>query len=385
MEEKRLFLESLSLSSLSADDPAEKKKNGPNSSSSSTRELLTSTLFWIGFGLFGWYFPRSLVHRETSILSLEPPYQMGGGGAVIVDFELNQPLVDPPTVDNLLLRSTSVVFPLIFIVLHAWYSNIPTLYTNSGSSSPNRIATKVQKIHRVATVISAFSAAIGLSEGSTVMIKLWVRRRRPNFYALCGFDISNRKCMGTLEEIREANFSFPSGHSSLVCCGMTFLVWYLHGASYGINTIQRSGDKTKSKFGFGSPRFFSLMVCTCFPWGWALFVAASRLVDHWHHPSDVLAGLALGFATCTIVYHHWYAPIWSPNAGIPLSLLVVSNTNNDNRYGAKTNAGPQTVAGSSIALTAGTKSSSSMTTTTTTTTKRRPNGESTVSKTGLDP
>ena len=98
---------------------------------------------------------------------------------------------------------------------------------------------------------------------------------------------------------------------------MTFLVWYLHGSSSGMNSTQH----------IESSRFFSLMIRTCLPWGWALFVAASRLVDHWHHPSDVLAGLGLGFATCTIAYHHWYPPVWSPYAGIPRALLVNKTTN----------------------------------------------------------
>ena len=154
--------------------------------------------------------------------------------------------------------------------------------------------------------------------------------------------------------LKQANFSFPSGHSSLVCCGMTFLVWYLHGAS-GINSIHYSHKRTKSRLALSS-RVFSLIVCTCLPWGWALFVAASRLVDHWHHPSDVLAGLALGFATCTIAYHHWYPPIWSPNAGIPRSLLMKTNTNNS--HCSTTDTAPHTAPESSI-------------TTTTTSTKRR--------------
>jgi hypothetical protein len=100
---------------------------------------------------------------------------------------------------------------------------------------------------------------------------------------------------------------------------MTFLVWYLHGANR-MSTVQHTTCTESS-------RIFSLVIRTCLPWGWALFVAASRLVDHWHHPSDVLAGLGLGFATCTIAYHHWYPPVWSPYAGIPRSLLLIKTTN----------------------------------------------------------
>jgi len=350
--ENRAFLPR-SLSSTNSDDPAEKNKQGgidtirrvavSSASPSSTRKLIGSTLLWIGFGLFGWYFPRSLIRRETSILSLQPPYQISGGETVIVDFELNQPLVDPPTVDNLLLRSTSIWFPFAFFVLHAWYSNIPYFNTDTVASTSTPSSTTLQKVYLVATVISAFSAAIGLSEGCTVIIKLWVRRRRPNFYALCGFDSVTKKCMADVVYVRDAHFSFPSGHSSLVCCGMTFLVWYLHGANR-MNNVQHTIE---------SSRLFSLVIRTCLPWGWALFVAASRLVDHWHHPSDVLAGLGLGFVTCTIAYHHRYPPVWSPYAGIPRALLLVKTTNiiNDSRA----DLSPQTMANSSMVTTANTK------------------------------
>ena len=71
-----------------------------SASSLSTRKLLGSTLFWIGFGIFGWYFPRSIIHGETSLSKLPPPYQESDGNTVILDFELNQPLVDPPTVNS---------------------------------------------------------------------------------------------------------------------------------------------------------------------------------------------------------------------------------------------------------------------------------------------
>ena len=116
---------------------------------------------------------------------------------------------------DFLLRSTSIGLPLIFLVIHAWLSETPAINDaeNAGdtNSSPNlndpaATSTALRfRIQRVANVISAFSAAMGLSEGCTVMVKLWVQRRRPNFYALCGFDAANQKCMGTLEHIREVS------------------------------------------------------------------------------------------------------------------------------------------------------------------------------------
>ena len=89
-------------------------------------------------------------------------------------------------------------------MLHSWYGRSPTFGndTASGNSKPKGL----QKVYLVATVVSAFSAAIGLSEGFTVMIKLWVQRLRPNFYALCGFDYSTLKCMADLERVREVRW-----------------------------------------------------------------------------------------------------------------------------------------------------------------------------------
>jgi membrane-associated phospholipid phosphatase len=56
------------------------------------------------------------------------------------------------------------------------------------------------------------------------------------------------------------------------------------------------------------------------PCSYSTFVAASRIVDNWHHPSDIIAGTLLGIACATIGYHAFYPPTTAVNAGIPLSL-----------------------------------------------------------------
>ncbi|KAG7347759.1 PAP2 superfamily protein [Nitzschia inconspicua] len=294
------------------DDPAEKNKG----STPHYRSMLFGSIFWMSFGLFGWYFPRFLIALETSIKDKPPPYQQTAAGDVILDFELNQPLVQPATVDSFLLKSTALYIPFLFLVIHAWTS---TPRRHGGISSSARGANNNPpgsiRLTLVSTAVSAFSMAIGLSEGITVMIKLWVQRRRPNFYALCGFDISTKSCMADLDHVREANFSFPSGHSSLICCSMIFLIWYLHG-HYDTNAIST----------LPSTRLCALFTYTLLPFGWAMFVAASRLVDTWHHPSDVVAGLGLGFAACTVAYHSWYPPIWSMHSGLPRSIIMVGRT-----------------------------------------------------------
>ena len=196
---------------------------------------------------------------------------------------------------------TSVWIPLLILLS---YSSI----SNKGS----------QRLIHVGTAVGGFATAVGLSEGATVMLKLWIQRPRPNYYSLCGFDKMLLKCTADLHHIREANFSFPSGHSSLANCGMTFLVLY----SVGMQICK--GKKVSVPFN------------VLIPWGWAIFVAASRLVDKWHHPSDVLAGLALGFFASTIAYHIWYPPIWSNMIGIPRSICLINNDSGMNKLASFT-------------------------------------------------
>jgi membrane-associated phospholipid phosphatase len=259
----------------------------------SSRPLVQQALCSILFGLFGWNFPRYLISIETTIQHNVPPFQKTQAGDVILDFLLNQNLTYPPTVGSSLLIWGSIWIPLVLVVMAAW------------SFAPHRPAHV--RWHDVHASFCGLITAVGLSEGATVLLKLYIQRRRPNFYALCGFDKQLLQCTADLEKIREASFSFPSGHSSLASCGMTFLVWFF------------LGKILLSRWNRSSTRILCTGACVL-PWGWAAFVGASRLVDQWHHPSDVLAGLLLGGLSSTIVYHIWYHPTWSDAAGHPWSL-----------------------------------------------------------------
>jgi hypothetical protein len=52
----------------------------------------------LAFGVLGWYVPRYLIYHEQGIEKKQAPYQTTSAGDVILDFTLNQPLVDPPTI-----------------------------------------------------------------------------------------------------------------------------------------------------------------------------------------------------------------------------------------------------------------------------------------------
>ena len=46
-------------------------------------------------------------------------------------------------------------------------------------------------------------------------------------------------------------------------------------------------------------------------------MAITRVVDYWHHPSDVLTGLALGFLTSFFVYRLFYPTLIHPYCHVP--------------------------------------------------------------------
>jgi membrane-associated phospholipid phosphatase len=198
---------------------------------------------------------------------------------------LHTPLCLSPVCSENMLVYTSVHLPLLWVVIMAWMG---LRSQSTGTTNSRR-----QRWHDVHGAVCGLLTAIGLSEGATVLLKLYIQRRRPNFYALCGWSNELLRCTAPLVKLREANFSFPSGHSSLTSCAMTFLAWFLLS-----KVVAARG-----------PRWLALSSCVL-PGAWAAFVGASRLVDHWHHPSDVVAGLLLGGICSTAAFHTWYPPVW---------------------------------------------------------------------------
>lgn len=182
------------------------------------------------------------------------------------------------------------------------------------------------QMHELRASLCGLFVSLGLSEATTCTLKLYVSRHRPNFYALCGFDPTTLQCMApSLAHVHEATLSFPSGHSSLSFCGMSYLMYFFLGR------VSRSNGKTTSKGGgIQWNKYQSLLgALSCIvPWSYAFFVATSRIVDKWHHPSDVIAGSLLGIACATIGYHAFYPSTLSANrkGGIPLLLQTSNNS-----------------------------------------------------------
>lgn len=296
---------------------------------SSSAILTQQAVVTLVFVLLAWYVPRYLMEGATpSILDKPPPYQVTKAGDVIRDPLLNQPLHDPPTIPSGFLIYTSIWIPLFLVGLISWWTTSRPATINGNNNL------MLLRLHHLHASIFGFLTAIGLSEGSTQLLKLYIQRRRPNFYALCGFDDASRRCLGSTEYIREANFSFPSGHSSLANCGMTFLVWFGLGRLLWLASLNATATAGKNVLTQSRMRKYGyLAFLTCLlPWSWAAFVGASRIVDQWHHPADVGVGLLLGALAATIAYHFWFCFLvpsavlsWMSGSG---GGIVVSDSSN---------------------------------------------------------
>lgn len=166
-------------------------------------------------------------------------------------------------------------------------------------------------LHNVHGGVCTILTAIGISEFVTQVFKFYVGRLRPNFYAMCGFDKTTLQCTNGEEMEMEARMSFPSGHSSLSFCGMMVLVLFFIGR-VGFGRGEKQYSMLRYKFS---------VLLSFVPLLFAFWCATSRLVDNWHHPSDILAGSILGAVSASIAYHLWYPHVFNAHAGIPLSAI----------------------------------------------------------------
>ena len=162
------------------------------------------------------------------------------------------------------------------------------MITNTNNNSPNIRG----KLHDAQAAVCSLWSAMGMSEGLVQMLKAYVGRLRPNFYSLCQFDATSQSCLASEENILESRMSFPSGHSSFSFTGMGILTLFLLG-KYSSSSLN----------GVGAPKLPRLV---CFvPLLYSTFVACSRLVDNWHHPSDIIAGSLIGLFLSWVGYHLW--------------------------------------------------------------------------------
>ncbi|KAM4721229.1 phospholipid phosphatase 3 [Rhinophrynus dorsalis] len=144
--------------------------------------------------------------------------------------------------------------------------------------------------------IGCFIFGCSVSQSFTDIAKVAIGRLRPHFLAVCNPDINllncsmvyieKYECRGPPSKVMEARKSFFSGHASFSMYTMLYLVFYL-----------------QSRFTWRGARLlrpllqFTLLMMS-------FYTGLSRVSDHKHHPSDVLAGFAQGalVAYCIVFY-----------------------------------------------------------------------------------
>ncbi len=136
----------------------------------------------------------------------------------------------------------------------------------------------------------------------------------------------------------------PAGHSALSASGLGFVTLFLLGqlrtfAHPASTTFQPTGptaSTTSPNAHAGTPvptpgrrrrrlgRGWQLLIALLPSFG-AVAVGVTRVMDYWHHPTDVLTGLLLGFSTAYGVYRTYYPSLSHPRCDVPLHVLEAAH------------------------------------------------------------
>lgn len=161
-----------------------------------------------------------------------------------------------------------------------------------------------------------FLVTTGMALFITEVLKHYIGRPRPNFFAMCNYQgyraVStggNRssflaatspltqanlsKCWA-LDMVPKGLVSCPSGHSSLSMAGLGFTALFFH---------QMFSETANSRMLPHWKWSARTIARTAVPFACilgALFVGSSRIFDYWHHVADVLMGFSIGAAAAAM-------------------------------------------------------------------------------------
>ena len=147
--------------------------------------------------------------------------------------------------------------------------------------------------------IGVFLFGAACSQMITDIAKYSIGRLRPHFMDVCRPQLTDDIC-GTAnnpiyvtdfecttdneERVREARLSFLSGHASFSAYTAFFLIYYL-----------------QARLTWNGPVLFRPFLQILL-FLMAFGTACSRVSDHKHHPTDVMAGMFVGFAVASTIY-----------------------------------------------------------------------------------
>lgn len=167
------------------------------------------------------------------------------------------------------------------------------------------------------------------------LIKWTIGGLRPHFLSVCnlptklpGTGSESNEIWHTAEictnenkkAVREAQMSFPSGHSVAAFAGFVFTALYMN-AKFGIFASRPSREDLNvgkdAEIGNGDkdspaePRRTSHWRLGLFvtPLLLAFVIAGSKVRDGWHHPEDVIRGALIGSAFALMAYKMVYGSL----------------------------------------------------------------------------
>ncbi|GAA5941982.1 phosphatase PAP2 family protein [Sporobolomyces koalae] len=176
------------------------------------------------------------------------------------------------------------------------------------------VAAARKNLHDLHHGVLGLAASRAIMRLTVEFLKNQVGRLRPSFFARCHYDLVTKTCNVVGEHaqllLKDGRKSFPSGHSSTSFQGLVFLSLFLAGknGAFAISTAYPRSSALQSRF-----LRLSISIVPVFLAAW---VCLTRLQDHWHHPTDVLAGATIGTACSLLVYSIYYRnPFVVPRGG----------------------------------------------------------------------
>ncbi|XP_028448571.1 phospholipid phosphatase 3 isoform X1 [Perca flavescens] len=220
---------------------------------------------------------------ETSAVQ---PYRRG---FYCDDESIKYPAKNGDTISDGVLSAAGILITILSIIVGESYR---IYFLNEGSKSfvGNPYISALYK------QVGVFIFGCAISQSFTDIAKVSVGRMRPHFLDVCKPDfstincslgyITDYQCQGPESKVQEARKSFFSGHASFSMYTMLYLVFYL-----------------QSRFNWHGARLlrpltqFTLLMMS-------FYTGLSRVSDHKHHPTDVLAGFVQGalVAYCIVFF-----------------------------------------------------------------------------------
>ncbi|KAJ1455304.1 phosphatidic acid phosphatase type 2/haloperoxidase [Pelagophyceae sp. CCMP2097] len=185
-----------------------------------------------------------------------------------------------------------------------------------------------QRRAAIAARLFGLAAAVSVCRATTECLKLYVGYWRPYFYDVCTLDAQTGACDGADDD---AFKSFPSGHASLS------MVALFH-ASLCLAAACRCGAPKRIGRGRCSADVGGIILMAAFaPAFLALWVAATRVREHDHHPADIVGGALLGASTAALFYYRYFPSIFHADAPVVLQPFRAAGDDDDQRRALRTN------------------------------------------------